>query len=253
MDPRLPGILSKDARRFPNEQIGVVAACWVALIVSQYAKSKVDEDDDDGEACGGFVWWFFVLLAVPFFVYAVKIVSERLDKENEARIDAGFVFLQGDIKWSLSNSIRYSSICSLAGVAAGLLGIGGGMVKGPLLLEMGVDPQVSAATAATMILFTSSATMTQFLLFRVISTNAAIQFAFLGMVGALIGQKAIGAVLKKYKRVSVITFSLAVVIGASCLLMGLTGIIQVNKDLRAHENLGVSSVCDAGAIAAGGH
>lgn len=40
-------------------------------------------------------------------------------------------------------------------------GIGGGMIKGPLMLEMGMIPQVSAATAAFMILFTSSATTAQ--------------------------------------------------------------------------------------------
>ena len=32
-----------------------------------------------------------------------------------------------------------SLLCS-AGVAAGLLGIGGGMLKGPLMLEMGLTP-----------------------------------------------------------------------------------------------------------------
>ncbi|KAG3151827.1 hypothetical protein PI126_g10818 [Phytophthora idaei] len=33
----------------------------------------------------------------------------------------------------------------MAGVAAGLLGIGGGMVKGPIMLEMGILPPVQSA------------------------------------------------------------------------------------------------------------
>lgn len=36
-----------------------------------------------------------------------------------------------------------------------LLGIGGGMITGPLLLEMGVLSQVTAATSSFMVLFTS--------------------------------------------------------------------------------------------------
>jgi hypothetical protein len=32
---------------------------------------------------------------------------------------------------------------------------GGGIVKGPLMLELGVCPEVSAATSATMIMFTA--------------------------------------------------------------------------------------------------
>jgi uncharacterized membrane protein YfcA len=34
-------------------------------------------------------------------------------------------------------------ICSTAGLVAGLFGIGGGVVKGPLMLELGVAPDVS--------------------------------------------------------------------------------------------------------------
>ena len=53
----------------------------------------------------------------------------------------------------------------------GMLGVGGGLVKGPLMLEMGVQviwnnlhlhwsqPPVQAATTAFMILFTASATL----------------------------------------------------------------------------------------------
>ena len=41
-------------------------------------------------------------------------------------------------------------------VRAGLLGIGGGMIVGPLMLELGVHPLVSAATSSVMVLFSSS-------------------------------------------------------------------------------------------------
>ena len=34
----------------------------------------------------------------------------------------------------------------------GMFGVGGGIVKGPLMLEMGVLPDVAAATSATMIM-----------------------------------------------------------------------------------------------------
>jgi len=37
----------------------------------------------------------------------------------------------------------------------GLFGIGGGIVKGPLMLEMGLLPAVSSATSSYMILFTA--------------------------------------------------------------------------------------------------
>ena len=51
--------------------------------------------------------------------------------------------VEGDIQWDDTHTVVYPMICSLAGVCAGLFGIGGGIVKGPLMLEMGVDPQAS--------------------------------------------------------------------------------------------------------------
>jgi len=44
----------------------------------------------------------------------------------------------------------------LAGTLAGMLGIGGGMVINPLLLELGMKPTVVASTTGFTILFTSS-------------------------------------------------------------------------------------------------
>ena len=43
----------------------------------------------------------------------------------------------------------------MAGVMAGLFGIGGGVVKGPLLIELGLSAASTAATASLMIMFTT--------------------------------------------------------------------------------------------------
>merc|ERR1719273_2279252 len=78
----------------------------------------------------------------------------------------GYQYAEGDVEWDEVNTIRYPATCSLAGLFAGLFGIGGGIVKGPLMLEMGTLPQVASATSATMILFTSSAATASYLLFN---------------------------------------------------------------------------------------
>ncbi len=46
------------------------------------------------------------------------------------------------MEWDAEATVKYPLICGLAGFIAGLFGIGGGIVKGPLLLEMGVLPSV---------------------------------------------------------------------------------------------------------------
>ena len=69
-------------------------------------------------------------------------------------------------------------VSACAGVLAGLLGIGGGLVKGPLLLELGMRPQAAAATSGFMVLFTASSTTLQFLLAGALRADV----AWLGMV-----------------------------------------------------------------------
>jgi uncharacterized membrane protein YfcA len=54
----------------------------------------------------------------------------------------GFDFVEGDVKWDYQKVFFYARWTFVAGVIAGLIGIGGGMVLGPLMLQMGILPQV---------------------------------------------------------------------------------------------------------------
>ena len=59
-----------------------------------------------------------------------------------------------------------------------MLGVGGGMVLGPIFLELGLVPEVSSATSTLMVLLMSSATVGQFLIFGMIDLEYAPQFCF---------------------------------------------------------------------------
>lgn len=49
----------------------------------------------------------------------------------------GYQYVEGDVEWNPVNTLRYPAVCFFAGFFAGMFGIGGGIVKGPLMLEMG--------------------------------------------------------------------------------------------------------------------
>ena len=68
------------------------------------------------------------------------------------------------MQWTNKKTIVLPIIFVMAGVAAGFLGIGAGLVVGPIFLEMGMVPQVAVATSSYMILFTSFSTTVQFLI-----------------------------------------------------------------------------------------
>mmetsp|Transcript_11576 Transcript_11576/g.21218 ORF Transcript_11576/g.21218 Transcript_11576/m.21218 type:complete len:138 (-) Transcript_11576:77-490(-) len=134
-----------------------------------------------------------------------------------------------------------------AGVSAGLLGIGGGMVQSPLMLEMGMLPEVQRATSATMILFTASSAALQFLAAGAfpgsLQYDYAIWYATTGVIGTALGQVVMKALLRRYKRASFIIFFLSGVIGLSCIMMAIVGGSNVLDEFRTGKGLGFGSLC----------
>ena len=76
-----------------------------------------------------------------------------------------------------------------AGFIASLVGIGGGMVMGPLLVYLGMHPQCQAATCAYMLLWTGWSSIMQFYYFGKIGQDWLCWFLFMGFIDSQIGQR----------------------------------------------------------------
>src|SRR3989338_3775831 len=107
---------------------------------------------------------------------------------HHKKVECGYEFLEGDIKWTTKYVTLVPLIFFTAGLVAGLLGIGGGLVVGPLLLEMGVNPLVSVATSSFTVLFTGSSTAIQFLIMGTVSWDYFIWYFFAGILSGTAGQ-----------------------------------------------------------------
>jgi hypothetical protein len=107
-------------------------------------------------------YWGATLVVYPICIAVTARVGCTLRATHARKVALGYAFQDGDVRWSTRNTVAYPLLVFLAGVAAGLLGIGGGLVLGPMLLEMNVPPRVAAATSSFMVLFTASCTSAQF-------------------------------------------------------------------------------------------
>ncbi len=101
-----------------------------------------------GIQCGSF--WYWVLTAAVFVWILYIALHMRADLIERWKVKKGiqYRYIEGDVEWNEWNTIKYPCICIFAGFFAGLFGIGGGIVKGPLMLWMGIHPQVASATVA---------------------------------------------------------------------------------------------------------
>jgi len=135
-----------------------------------------------------------------------------LRKVYQLKKDNNFPFVEGDVLWNTKNTILYPALSTIAGITAGFLGVGGGMVAGPLMLELGILPQVVAVTSSYFILFTSSSTTSQFIFIGRLQWRFALWYGAVGFCGAILGQLFLAWLLKKYKKQWVVAAFIALTI-----------------------------------------
>jgi len=193
----------------------------------------------------GWVFYAFSIVPILFCITVCMVHGRHLARTYEKKQQIGYPFAAGDFKWTRKSTLIYPWVAMVGGIFAGLLGLGGGMVIGPILLELGGHPQVSSAVSAFTILFTASATTFQFLLLGVLEYDYALYYSIICAIAAVIGQKAVGAIIKKYKKVSIIVFCLAGVMGVSSLLIGGLDIYQTIDDFKNNRSMGfqVEKLC----------
>jgi len=169
--------------------------------------------------CGSATFYAVEAVTIGIIICFVGYIRGKLVAEINYKDSIGYTFLKGDIHWDPSNTVYYSSLCSFAGLFAGLFGIGGGIVKSPLMLDMGVHPAVASATCATMILFTSITATTSFMVYGDVDYDYGAAFLVVGFLSTVVGQLVMQALMKKSNRNSYIAYSVALVVGASALAM----------------------------------
>lgn len=100
-----------------------------------------------------------------------------------------------------------------AGAIAGYIGMGGGFLLNPLLLEFGVHPQVAASTSSLLVLFSSAAATTTFIAEGRLDITLALVFGSVCCAAAFVGVFVLAKVVKNR--------------GASAVVFLLTGVIVV--------------------------
>ncbi|ETL84398.1 hypothetical protein F441_16355, partial [Phytophthora nicotianae CJ01A1] len=221
--------IAKARRTVPMADMGVLFLTWIGLVLFSMAKGGHGTPSVIGLSCGSIGYWLLVIVSFPFFMSVTIYFGMKISRFHTMLQASDYTYAKGDMIWTKYAVIKYPALCTAAGVAAGLLGIGGGMVKGPLLIEMGLLPQVSSATSSSMILFTSSATTIQFIILGTLSVDHALWHGTVGFVAGLIGQLGMSYLIKKYRKSALVIFLVAVFIGVSGIVMGVLGAVRISE------------------------
>ncbi|CAE7555265.1 unnamed protein product [Symbiodinium pilosum] len=202
----------------PWLKVSLLVLCFMGCVVLTVLKGG-GQGSVVGVTCGSSSFWLLSWAQLPWvlgfgLIFRDMLINENLDKEED-----GHDFDASEIRWTSATTIRYPLLCSLAGILAGLFGVGGGIIKGPLMLELGVAPQVASATAAAMILFTSMATAVSFQVFGLLEPSYGSMCFMLGFCCTLLGHYIVHSFLQGAKRQSPPVLSIGCVMAVSTALL----------------------------------
>jgi uncharacterized membrane protein YfcA len=223
--------LEIDSVQYPVEKIAALTILWIGLLVLTLMKGGKGMESIIGITCKS--PWYIVLILVQFvWLFGFSCVfGRKLYRDQAARVAVRYPYMEDDPHWDWNNLQLFGIFTFFAGIVAGLSGVGGGMVLGPLMIEMGVNPRVSSATTATMIVLTASSVVFIVLTSGILHWSYAVFYFLVCFAGALYGKSQIDGYVKRTGKASIIIFILATIIALAtvgCLFIMFLGLKERN-------------------------
>ena len=178
------------------------------------------------------IYWVFVIIFIIIVLLFDYLVIIHIEKEYNYRKNINFPYDAKDINWTKNTNIKLCFIGFLAGFIAGTIGIGGGVVLGPILLDLGIHPIVGTVTTNFLVLITSSSTTFQFILFKMLNFQYGIFCIFFSALGSYCGTYLVNSYVKNTGKQSFIVLILFFVVVISAIVLPLSSIINIINDYR---------------------
>ncbi|KAK7245007.1 hypothetical protein RIF29_39837 [Crotalaria pallida] len=221
------------------KKILMLMIVWVSFLLLQIIKNNT-------KVCSV---WYWVLFSLQFPIALVVFGKEavKLYKDYKNRLSTGNLecICEASIEWTPLH-IAFCAFCGIiGGTVGGLLGSGGGFILGPLLLEIGVIPQVASATATFVMMFSSSLSVVEFYLLNRFPIPYALYLTGVSVLAGFFGQYLVRKLIAILRRASIIVFILSGVIFASAVTMGVVGIQKSIQMIHNHEFMGFLGFCSS--------
>ncbi|CAK7350907.1 unnamed protein product [Dovyalis caffra] len=226
---------------FPWMKLGMLVLIWFSFFFVYLLRgNRYGEGIITMEPCG-LGYWIVSSLQIPLAIIFTAVILHRKEScQHQTMNQQGMEDLTGG---GTSNQLIFPIMALLAGLLGGVFGIGGGMLTSPLLLHVGIPPEITAATCSFMVFFSSTMSAFQYLLFGMEHVDAAVILSVICFVASLLGLLVVQRAIVKYGRASMIVFSVSTVMALSAVLMTSFGALQVWRDYNSGRNMGFKLPC----------
>ncbi|KAJ4835805.1 hypothetical protein Tsubulata_045040 [Turnera subulata] len=213
------------------KEVGVLISVWLIILGLQIGKGY----------CTTCSWkyWLLDISQIPVALCVSSYEAINLYKGRRKIASLG----DKPLKLQPQKLVLYCAIGMFAGIVGGMLGLGGGLILGPLFLEMGIPPQVSSATATFAMMFSGSISVVEYYLRKRFPVPYALYFFAVATISALVGQHVVRRLIKVLGRASLIIFFLAFTIFVSAISLGGVGLARMIQKIDRKEYMGFESLC----------
>lgn len=240
-EPLLGVELTNSVLRFPWMKLGILFIIWFSFSILYLLRgNRYGEGIIPMESCG-FGYWVVSSLQIPLAIIFTALILYR--KESCQHHTINQQGMEDLTRCGTSNKLIFPVMALLAGMLGGVFGIGGGMLISPLLLHVGIAPEITAATCSFMVFFSSSMSALQYLLLGMEHVDTAIILSVICFVASLLGLLVVQRAIVKYGRASMIVFSVSTVMALSTVLMTSFGALNVWRDYNSGRNMGFKLPC----------
>lgn len=217
--------------------LSILMVVWISFLILQIFKN--------GSVVCGVEYWIVNALQIPvaFGVCIYEAIFLYKSSKSKRRCGDTDNVCEASVEWGATVLVLCATCGIVGGIVGGLLGSGGGFILGPLLLEIGVIPQVASATATFVMMFSSSLSVVEFYFLDRFPLPYALYLMSVSILAGFWGQYILRKLVTILGRASIIVFILSGVIFISAITMGAVGIERSIHMIHEKEYMGFFNLC----------
>ncbi|XP_059282814.1 sulfite exporter TauE/SafE family protein 2-like [Lycium ferocissimum] len=231
----------KGIRSIPWMKMGVLIMIWFSFFFLYLLRgNRYGQGMIQMEACG-LIYWIISSVQFPLAIIFTSWILYK--RENKQNLPSNRKDVACETKNGPSGMFIFPLMALLAGILGGVFGIGGGMLISPLLIQVGITPEITAATCSFMVFFSSTMSAVQYLFLGMEHVNTALIFALVCLIASLIGLVVVQRAIEHHGRASLIVFSVGIVMALSTVLITSFGAVDVWRDYTSGKYMGFKPPC----------
>jgi uncharacterized membrane protein YfcA len=225
----------------PNAPIKMDRVKWIiilelAMLIDQLLEgSKKLNSIINVKKCSFYFWLIFIIF-ISLCLTFTNIFYKKI--KEDAKITPNILLLENPNEFNITSPAVESKItkiifyCFMAGVISGMLGIGGGILMAPLMLELGINPKVATSTSNLFLIFTSFSNTCLYMMAGNLVVKYCLMYGILCGIFSYLGSNVLTDYVDKTGKNSVLIWTLLFISLVSLIILPINAITHAFYDLK---------------------